>query len=78
MYELTNLSIRPASDVYKTLPHNFQLICNNATHIEEISLAFNYQQFTNNFTHLNQINNLPLNSIIGKFLKQILRRYFLS
>lgn len=65
MYEIVNLSIRTASDTYKTLPHQFQLICNNALHIQEISLSSINPPFNLNLIPLNQVNTLPLNSIIG-------------
>ncbi|CAF4001841.1 unnamed protein product [Rotaria sordida] len=77
VYEFTNLSVRPAPNVYKTLPHDYQLVCNNATRIEEISLAFNYQQIANNFIHLNQVNDLLLNSIIDVRV-HVIRDYGIS
>lgn len=65
MYEFMNLSVRIASDVYKTLPHEFQILCNNATCIEEIGLPLLDKDFYDNLVHLSQVNILPLNSIIG-------------
>jgi hypothetical protein len=61
-----NLSIRPASNTYKTLPHQFQLTCTNATCVREIHPPYDRPQISYNFTHLNQINFIPLESIIGK------------
>ncbi|CAF5004331.1 unnamed protein product, partial [Rotaria sp. Silwood1] len=64
-YEFTNLSIRPASENFKTLPHQFQLVCTNATKLQEIDLPFDHRQISYNFTHLNEVNTLSLNSIIN-------------
>jgi hypothetical protein len=68
-YEFTNLSIRPASDAFKTLSHLFQLVCTNATFVQEIHSTFDHRMIPYDFTHLNQVQDIPLNSIIGKFFK---------
>lgn len=52
--------------MYKTLPHPFQLLCTNATRVENIDVPFERGQPIFNFTHLNELDNLPLNSVIGK------------
>ncbi|CAF3351327.1 unnamed protein product, partial [Rotaria sp. Silwood2] len=76
-HELTNLSIRPASDCFKTLPHPYQLTCTNATRVQEINLSYDLNNITYNFIHLNQINTLPLNSIIDVEVR-IFRDYGIS
>ncbi|CAF1292374.1 unnamed protein product [Rotaria sordida] len=57
MYEFVNLSIRPASDLYKTLPHQFELLCNTGTRVEEIISPLINQELYHNFVHLNQVDN---------------------
>ena len=52
--------------MYKSLPYPFQLVCTNATRVENIGLQFERGQPIFNFTHLNEVDNLPLNSLIGK------------
>ena len=66
-YEFTNLSIRTSVDAYKTLPHVYQLTCNNATRVHEIDAPFDLRQTCYSFTPLSQVHAVPLNSIISKF-----------
>ncbi|CAF2876708.1 unnamed protein product [Rotaria sp. Silwood2] len=61
----------------KTLPHQFQLVCTNATRVQEIDLPFDHRQISYNFIHLNQVNILPLNSIIDVQIR-VLRDYGIS
>ncbi|CAF5136544.1 unnamed protein product, partial [Rotaria magnacalcarata] len=42
-YEFTNLNIRLASDAFKTLPHQFQLLCTNGTNVKEIDFPVDHQ-----------------------------------
>ncbi|CAF4049771.1 unnamed protein product, partial [Rotaria sordida] len=76
-YEFTNLTIKSAVDIYKTLPHPFQLTCTNGTRVREIDSPFVLEQNTYNFTPLNQINSLPLNSIIDVEVR-VLRDFGIS
>ncbi|CAF2053861.1 unnamed protein product [Rotaria magnacalcarata] len=62
-YEFDGLSIRSVDDLYKKLPHEFQLMVNKTTTVREITMSFNYE-LTYNFINLNQIETLPINSII--------------
>ncbi|CAF3303668.1 unnamed protein product [Rotaria socialis] len=62
-YEFDGLSIRSVDDLYKKLPHEFQLMVNKTTTVREITMSFNYE-LTYNFINLNRIETLPLNSII--------------
>jgi hypothetical protein len=57
--------------MYKTLPHNFQLIATSSTSIQEVVSNFIYEPVFN-FINLEEIENLPLNSIVGKIFLQIL------
>jgi hypothetical protein len=66
-YEIKNLTIRPASEAFKTLPHSYQLVCTNSTSVQEINLPFDHQIISYDFTHLNQVDNKPMHLIIGKF-----------
>ncbi|CAM4827046.1 unnamed protein product [Rotaria magnacalcarata] len=72
-----NLSIRPASETLKTLPHPFQLVCTNATNVQEIDLSFDHRQISYSFTHLNQVNNIQLNTIIDVQV-QVVRDFGIS
>ncbi|CAF1539593.1 unnamed protein product [Adineta ricciae] len=66
VYEFLNLTIKSADEMYKTLPHPYQLVCTNATCAIETERLFDLQESTYNFTPLSQMNTLPLNSIVGK------------
>ncbi|CAF1362680.1 unnamed protein product [Rotaria magnacalcarata] len=68
-YEFTNLNIRPASDAFKTLSHQFQLLCTNGTNVKEIDFRFDHQHLCYKFVHLNQVNTIPMHSIIGRVLR---------
>ncbi|CAF2142823.1 unnamed protein product, partial [Rotaria magnacalcarata] len=63
-YEFTNLNIRLASDAFKTLPHQFQLLCTNGTNVKEIDFPVDHQHLCYKFVHLNQVNTIPMHSII--------------
>ncbi|CAF1678640.1 unnamed protein product, partial [Rotaria magnacalcarata] len=63
-YEFTNLNIRLASDAFKTLPHQFQLLCTNGTNVKEIDFPVDHQHVCYKFVHLNQVNTIPMHSII--------------
>ncbi|CAF3436348.1 unnamed protein product [Rotaria socialis] len=63
-YEFSNLNIRPASDAFKTLSHQFQLLCTNGTTVKEIDFRLDHQHSCYNFVHLNQVNSIPMHSII--------------
>ncbi|CAF3852303.1 unnamed protein product [Rotaria magnacalcarata] len=76
-YDFMNLSIRPASETLKTLPHPFQLVCTNATNVQEIDLSFDHRQISYSFTHLNQVNNIQLNTIIDVQV-QVVRDFGIS
>ncbi|CAF4877736.1 unnamed protein product, partial [Rotaria sp. Silwood1] len=76
-YEFTNLTIKSAVDIYKTLPHPFQLTCTNGTRVREIDPPFVLEENTYNFTPLNQINSLPMNSIIDVEVR-VLRDFGIS
>ncbi|CAF1557031.1 unnamed protein product, partial [Adineta steineri] len=64
-YEFTNLNIRPASDAFKTLPHQYQQVYTNGTSVEKIDFTLNHRNMSYNFIHLNQVNTIPMHSIIG-------------
>lgn len=59
------MTIRPASNEFKTLPHLFQLVCTNGTNVQEIDFDIDNRQTSYNFVHLNQVNTIPMHSIIG-------------
>ncbi|CAM2714278.1 unnamed protein product [Rotaria socialis] len=63
-YEFSNLSVRLASDSFKTLAHSYQLVCTNTTVATQITSTPYDETPTFNFVHLIQIADLPLNSII--------------
>ncbi|CAF4104176.1 unnamed protein product [Rotaria magnacalcarata] len=63
-YEFSNLSVRLASDSFKTLAHSYQLVCTNTTVATQITSTPYDETPTFNFVHLIQIPDLPLNSII--------------
>ncbi|CAF1360754.1 unnamed protein product [Rotaria sp. Silwood1] len=72
-YEFDGLSIRTVDNMYKKLPHAYQLIVNKTTKVQEIIMSFNYQ-LTCNITSLKEIETLSLNSIIDVQV-QVLRDY---
>lgn len=72
---MTDLSIRPAVDAYKTLAHAFQIVCTKTTSIQEIGDLL-VQRTASSFVHLNLVDRLPLNSIIGNIANLVKRRLF--
>jgi len=67
------LSIRPAVDEYKSVPHPFQIVCTKSTRIQEIENLF-FQRSASSFVHLDVVETLPLNSIIGNAAILIVER----
>ena len=66
-YQFDGLSIRTVEDIYKTLPHPYQLIANKTSTVREINMLFNHQ-LTYNFTYLSEIETLTVNAIIDSYL----------
>lgn len=63
-YEINGLTIRTSDEIYKNLPHKFQLQMTTTAKIKKIDeLILRRESYE--YVDLSEVNSLPMNSVIG-------------